>query len=203
MSDKHQTVFNSTIFQYEPLSRDHSEIRLLELDATSSNSEHISCTMFNWELGSERQTIDFVALSYMWGDPSITEDILVNGMVFPITQNLASALMQIASSSSTQTFAIWVDAICINQADMIERSHQISLMRKIFKGAGYVHAWIGPSSDTSQRAIELLEKLENVSLELSDRFPGVEKLEYMVGLIEPGEFSDIWKELDTNFESIL
>lgn len=43
----------------------------------------------------------------------------------------------------------WIDAICINQHDILERGHQVGMMRNVFSGARLVIAWLG-DSDTEQ-----------------------------------------------------
>ena len=58
---------------------------------------------------------NFNALSYSWGDPEVTALIMVNYHVMSVTLNLEKALRQLRRSA--QLGEIWIDAICINQAD--------------------------------------------------------------------------------------
>lgn len=51
---------------------------------------------------------------------------------------------------------IWVDAICINQADIEERNHQVHIMRRIYLKAASVIVWLGPESKPSRAAIDLI-----------------------------------------------
>ena len=44
---------------------------------------------------------------------------------------------------------IWVDAICINQADAREREAQVQLMGQIFQFATSVYIWLGPGTKAS------------------------------------------------------
>ncbi|KAN0122840.1 Heterokaryon incompatibility protein (HET) domain containing protein, partial [Hyaloscypha variabilis] len=41
----------------------------------------------------------------------------------------------------------WIDAICINQADLEEKASQVGAMNNIFRRASLVSAWLGPSQD--------------------------------------------------------
>ena len=52
----------------------------------------------------------YTALSYVWGDACVTEDIIVNGVSFAVTSNLASALKQ--SWKGFGEVLLWADAIC-------------------------------------------------------------------------------------------
>jgi Heterokaryon incompatibility protein (HET) len=62
---------------------------------------------------------DLTALSYCWGDPQVTTPIMVDYHVLSVTVNLEKALRQLRSSA--QFGEIWIDAICINQADISEK----------------------------------------------------------------------------------
>jgi Heterokaryon incompatibility protein (HET) len=57
----------------------------------------------------------YTALSYVWGDASVTEDIIVNGVSFAVTSNLASALRQIRKVFGE--VLLWADAICTYLGD--------------------------------------------------------------------------------------
>lgn len=57
---------------------------------------------------------------------------------------------------ATQARIIWVDAICINQADVKERNHQVHIMKRIYSQAASVVVWLGPASKPSQSAIKLI-----------------------------------------------
>jgi hypothetical protein len=41
---------------------------------------------------------------------------------------------------------LWVDAICINQHNNQEKSHQVSMMGEIYKRDTQVLAWLGEAS---------------------------------------------------------
>lgn len=95
---------------------------------------------------------DFAALSYVWGDVSHQSPIVMNGVSTTITANLEQALRSLSQDSTftpTSGYKIWVDAICINQQDDHERSHQIQKMREIYSGAWSVISWICPPSSVN------------------------------------------------------
>ncbi|KAK0648369.1 heterokaryon incompatibility protein-domain-containing protein, partial [Cercophora newfieldiana] len=89
----------------------------------------------------------FNALSYTWGDPKLVETISCNGTDVSIGKNLADALRRFrASTPNYQHDAIWADALCINQDDLLEKTHQVRLMRRIYQKAGRVLIWLGPDT---------------------------------------------------------
>jgi hypothetical protein len=54
---------------------------------------------------------------------------------------------------------MWIDAICINQDDLPERSREAIKMGLVYNNAKQVLVWLGPSSENSSLALETLYKL--------------------------------------------
>ena len=55
---------------------------------------------------------------------------------------------------------LWIDALCINQADPLERTHQVSVMAQIYQSARQVLVWLGPAYDQSDLAMRRLSKVK-------------------------------------------
>lgn len=55
--------------------------------------------------------------------------------------------------------ALWVDALCIDQACLKEKERQVLLMRQIYHSAHIVLIWLGREARLSGRAIPALEDL--------------------------------------------
>ena len=72
---------------------------------------------------------------------STPDGLMLNGQPFRIGHNLHLALLHLRSP--THPITVWVDSICINQADRKERNHQVSLMAFIYTRATKVVAWLG------------------------------------------------------------
>ena len=94
---------------YERLPVNKTRTRVLLLHSHASNEALVSCSLEVMMLDPEPSRA-FTALSYVWGDASVTEDIAVNGVSFAVTSNLASALRQIRKSYGEAL--LWADAIC-------------------------------------------------------------------------------------------
>jgi hypothetical protein len=115
---------------YEPL--DEGEIRLLELSPRPASAcqsrtmavdpgSIISCRLIHARLD---ESVAFEALSYVGGvDASTKPEITLNRESFSVTPNLYYALRHLQLAGSPRT--LWVDAICINQADFRERGEQV------------------------------------------------------------------------------
>jgi Heterokaryon incompatibility protein (HET) len=142
---------------YQPLNLERDEIRLLHISPARKSDGidcGIECSLTHASLGD---LPEYDALSYAWGGQSDLRQIILDGYSFDITCNLYNALSRLRSFSMSKT--IWIDAICINQADAAERSSQVSKMGRIFKSARKVIAWVGESDRESNLAFVLLHDL--------------------------------------------
>ncbi|RFU27303.1 hypothetical protein B7463_g9013, partial [Scytalidium lignicola] len=149
-------------YAYRPLAKARAEIRLLTLDhlptalrevhAEPQTRRQISGSLSHVSL-DERPS--YKALSYAWGAlASPRYPILVDGDTVMVTQNLHEALELIQTLPRMP--ALWIDAVCINQADDEEKRTQVPLMHRIYGEAEEVLIWLGPAADQSTEAIRLL-----------------------------------------------
>jgi len=83
----------------------------------------------------------YTAVSYVWGDANDTVDIFSSEGKLSITKNLYDILHKLRLPDEPRR--IWADAVCINQADAAERSHQVRQMGKIYSSAELVAVWLG------------------------------------------------------------
>jgi hypothetical protein len=170
-----------------PLNNERSEIRLLALHAATCTHAPIECSLQNASLNDKPH---FMAISYVWGDAYITEDIIVDGYNVPITTNLASALRHLRAVFGQ--IVLWADAVCINQNEIAERSHQVRLMRSIYEKAARVVSWIGQEEDDSTLALQTLERMaEALRIE-----PGEESLSWLREFPELCRYDNLEKEAD-------
>lgn len=128
---------------YKPLDRDHQEIRLLHVQLDPSTLRihgHL-------EHASLQSPPSYEALSYYWGPPDFVKAISLDGEEVFIRHSLHQCLVALCLQG--QGNPLWLDAICINERDVEERSWQVSMMSDIYRSAEIVKAWIGePNADT-------------------------------------------------------
>ncbi|KXX80643.1 Heterokaryon incompatibility protein 6, OR allele [Madurella mycetomatis] len=109
------------------------------------------------------RTRGYKALSYVWGEPQFTDVIFIDGKRLAITDGLGTALRRIRPSAGQPPLRIWIDQICINQKDTVERNQQVSLMHAIFRDAGQVLVWLGADSEGhASRAFQLAGSLRSI-----------------------------------------
>lgn len=130
---------------YRPLDHNVREIRLLKIKPAPFDAK-IEGQLFHTSLDDP---CPYEALSYRWGAMEFSEPITLDGQPFHITKSLDEALRHLRDESEART--LWVDAVCINQADTSERNHQVSLMRDIYARCTADLAWLGPSAGPQEQ----------------------------------------------------
>jgi Heterokaryon incompatibility protein (HET)/Ankyrin repeats (3 copies) len=63
---------------------------------------------------------------------------------------------------------IWIDAICIDQSNDLERGHQVGLMRKIYEAAQCVSIWLGPADMLTPHAIEAINLIASHRIQFAE-----------------------------------
>ncbi|KAF2968947.1 hypothetical protein GQX73_g4617 [Xylaria multiplex] len=146
------TFMGEDPFQYRPI--EPTEFRLVRL--LPENMSIIKCEVLHTSFEAEPEK--YIAVSYTWGDTEPNVKIHLDGCSFYITSNLYGTLKRLRKRRGSVT--IWVDALCINQRDEIERSQQVALMTQIYGQAESVVAWLGPELDNSELAFKLIKELD-------------------------------------------
>lgn len=156
----------ATQHDFAPLFKSGRDTRAEEEDHTALNDESTRNEAY---LPWRHEWGDFIALSYVWSHPKREEGelphtIIVDGCSFEVTPNLYYALEQLSKSYRIrQGFKLWVDAICINQADNDERGQQVTRMRDIYQSAWQVAIWLGPADRHTKLAFSALHWLARES----------------------------------------
>ncbi|KAK4206208.1 heterokaryon incompatibility protein-domain-containing protein, partial [Rhypophila decipiens] len=153
------TTSLNDIYIYHPLKKTR-DIRLLKLEA-GRGSDDLAGTIIHASL-DELASVEFHALSYRWGPNLKPKSISTPDGRLDITLSLWKALLSIRDADSPKT--VWADAICINQADNMEKSIQIRLMSQVFQTASKVYAWLGEEEDDSSHAMQALLRIRTWDL---------------------------------------
>ncbi|AEO64787.1 uncharacterized protein THITE_2038030 [Thermothielavioides terrestris NRRL 8126] len=142
-------------FSYDKLRSEDGEFRLVRFSDSAASPDVIELIL---ERASLHNPPSYSALSYLWGEPTKTETIHVNGLPLPITHNLHQALQHLRAGEGTREW-LWIDAVCINQDDDEERSWHVPQMGTIFSRASLVYIWLGPDSDDSDLVMRLAQRI--------------------------------------------
>ncbi|KAK1749403.1 HET-domain-containing protein [Echria macrotheca] len=151
-------------FPYNHLRHENAEIRLLTLRPGSLN-DPIHCEL---TICSLQAAPPYKALSYVWGDAATSSHphntILLEGHRFSVTQNLLLALHHLRPQDATAPLTLWVDAICINQANVDERNRQVAVMRQIYASAERVIIWLGGDDEyTADGVMDIIREANDLA----------------------------------------
>ena len=108
----------------------------------------------------QQPTRRYEALSYTWGDPSVTDAIRCSqtGRELLVTVNCKNALRRLRFPHQRRW--LWIDAICINQQDIRERELQVGRMGEIYKAAEGVLVYLGDEAEGGTHAMNYLRSIE-------------------------------------------
>jgi hypothetical protein len=174
----HETIqvdtSNLEWYSYQPLGALRS-IRLLrfhedEFEFLPDYGKQKVCTIETVPLD---KAPPYVTLSYCWESPRVdhackedykaTRRWVVNSVEgkqqqLAIARNLYEGLQRITKAKSA-TRHIWIDAFCINQDDMEERTSQVTFMDAIYSQSNKVLVWLGEMDAYKAAGIYLLVSL--------------------------------------------
>ena len=141
-------------FPYQDLHFEDS-IRLLHL-LPGEDNESISCSISHHHLGDQP---NYVAISYSWLDDANSEPRSIEcGEHKMLVQNTIFQLLKRLRGEDSPV-SLWIDAICINQAETRERDSQVEMMGRIYSSASLVVAWVGEEDNRTARLAQFLDNM--------------------------------------------
>lgn len=154
-------------YQHEPLPSPNS-IRLLEIISHSAGSAEVEGKLHVTDI-RQHDHLQYIALSYTWKLPDTAADlierplapaIVFDGHKLAIGCNLFDFLEDLMTQSDDPDELdgprkMWIDAVCINQEDLNERSTQVAFMRDIYDLGFGVVVWLGRHDNHSRQAMSL------------------------------------------------
>lgn len=152
-------------FPYEKLDRECKQIRVLRVLPGTSDGP-IECLVQHISLlGDSVPRYD--AASYVWslikGDPVCLK---LDGKAISVPPAAEDVLRNLRDPAKERV--LWVDAICINQEDMVERASQVALMGEVYSRTTCTVIWFGAADDGTSSAFRSLEILYQQLLEETD-----------------------------------
>ncbi|KAI1380121.1 heterokaryon incompatibility protein-domain-containing protein [Hypoxylon crocopeplum] len=157
LNDSLPKAGDGSFFEHEHLKDNKDMIRLIKLLPSKDPAKSISCEILHVSLSS---VPDYEALSYTWGGQKAECVIYCKTKRLLVTRNLFLALARLRLPDHTRL--IWADAVCIDQKNMTEKTHQVRMMKEIYQAARRVVIWLGEDEGNSHSAIALLGRLVDV-----------------------------------------
>lgn len=80
------------------------------------------------------------AVSYVWGSSELEKCIRIGSRVLMVTNNCFQVLRSLRKANLPRF--CWIDAVCINQASIEERSLQVGMMGDVYSMAARTIVWL-------------------------------------------------------------
>lgn len=134
----------------------------------------------------------YKAISYAWGDPTPVRTIkFSDGQSFPLSATLSDLFDSLRKSNDTSL--VWIDALCINQKDDVEKAAQVSLMGRVYSSALQVLLWLGNSTQGTIDAFRFMQPKQKLSWpEDWEKLEDLSGLDSMFALLERPWFQRVW-----------
>ncbi|PSN69319.1 HET-domain-containing protein [Corynespora cassiicola Philippines] len=143
-------------YKHQPLDPGTTSLRVIKVLPPDDDWRFIKCEIHHATTDS-----NYVCLSYVWGPPGDTSLIKIDGMLFSVRRNLLEFLGIASHKYVGKT--LWIDALCIDQDNTLERNHQVKQMGQIYSNAEFVLSWLSSDMEIAQYlgSIKNLSHLNN------------------------------------------
>ena len=144
-------MVGNTTYQYTPLdnSRDFRLVRI-GTEAIRTVEPSITCEFFHHYIDDAPS---YSTLSYTWEIPGLDP-------------NLAAWIRTHGIFLANQGHLFWIDQLCIDQTSAKERGQQVLLMKEIYANSSKLFVWLGPGSEESTLALEMMNRAGKFFCEL-------------------------------------
>ncbi|KAJ4988146.1 ankyrin and het domain protein [Stagonosporopsis vannaccii] len=95
--------------------------------------------------------------------------IICDDRLMRVTSNLRDALHMLGNAINLPLMSkipvyYWVDALCMDQGNVLERNSQVARMADIFRKASGVIVWLGREDDYTADALEVIRKVSEIPM---------------------------------------
>lgn len=151
------------LYRQIPLADPQNQIRVLALNPATDYKDDIQCELEVIDVPQkveDNNRGDYEAVSYAWGDISLTHRAYIGRRPLAITANLDVALRHLRHYDWTRR--LWIDGICIDQSNSHEKSYQVQMLRRTFRYAFQSLIWLGVGDSSTDYAIRRLNELAHL-----------------------------------------
>ena len=134
-------------FQHERLKLKANSIRLVQIHGSTVKGGPLSLRITQY---AKHKRPSYVAISYTWGTSKELHAVQINGRPFYVHTNLYNLLLYLRQRGENR--CLFVDALCIDQANLAERNFHVQLMAQIYDEAACTLVWLGTPSDDRREA---------------------------------------------------
>lgn len=123
---------------------------------------------------------------------------MIEGQRITVAPNLSMALAD--AQPTIKDSPLWVDALCIDQHNILERNHQVQKMATIYRKASRVHAWLGMPDKQNPSFVPFLHRLGIILSRNIYSDKGDSRVETLLSAIQERQYVDDWISLAAGTE---
>ena len=145
------------------------QFRVVSVESNGDLNSRINARLYIKDLDDLGKDggIPYNAVSYTWSHDDLEHTIDVDDRPVKVSSSLHQFLNHMRSQPKDLEIpgnwtAMWIDQICINQADSEDKAQQLPLMRAIYEQTSTVIVWLGPAGDDGDLAMDLIRELWEV-----------------------------------------
>jgi Heterokaryon incompatibility protein (HET) len=174
-------------YSYSPI--EASEIRLLKF--LGIDKDGISGTLQKFSIA--KYPPPYTALSYVWSSDGTSSSksrrMLIDGGQLHVLDSL-QPFFEVLQTKETLVDDSWwwIDSICVNQEDDLEKNSQVELMNSIYSRAASTTVWLGNGSSDSDKAMDFIASIRKLRQEV--HIKAIEKE------LKLEQYSSHWKALE-------
>ncbi|KAL9609432.1 MAG: hypothetical protein Q9167_005808 [Letrouitia subvulpina] len=188
-------------YSYTELPRNRGSIRVLRLQGNSSHNAEVECELLAMDFVKGKMVeYPYEALSWCWGTAKPTQQIIIlrgkknkHRLSKRVTPDLVAALKALRYRDNSRF--LWIDQVCIDQDNPLEKNHQVEMMADIYGRAKKVCIWLGDGDRSSKMALKFIKR-EFLQLQNFDDLCGSEqaseKWSALLDLMQRPWFSRRW-----------
>ncbi|KAK3625613.1 hypothetical protein LTR56_020333 [Elasticomyces elasticus] len=151
---------------YRPLNQHTKEIRLLAISPSANEADLVRCDVLDICLNSS-DSHEYETISYAWGASKDRRTLILNDVPLSVPIESERALRRMRFADKHRT--LWIDSICINQANNDERGQQVAIMRDIYRYSGGNLIYLGDEDSLVESAVENMNlTYEEMRLQTND-----------------------------------
>lgn len=108
-----------------------------------------------------------------WANAALRGIVHVNNHMLDIPLSAEVVLRRMRDAQCERT--VWIDSLCIDQTDMVDRNYNVQLMCDIYSSTALGLIWLGEDNGRAERTFESLRALYEEARSETDDFRNFKK----------------------------
>ncbi|KAK5695547.1 hypothetical protein LTR97_009057 [Elasticomyces elasticus] len=140
---------------YHELEQTRKEVRILVIEPAASH-EPVRCTFQTISLLDDALP-QYETVSYAWGDATKRDVVYIGGHQLSVPLSAKNVLQRMRRSDKPRT--VWIDVICIDQQNLVDRNYLVQLMCEIYSSTSTGFIWLGKDDHNTEATFDAIRAL--------------------------------------------